>query len=130
MKTAHSKYCTALILLLGTAALSSAADLTIHLDGNATFTHKKVQYKCDATGTTIGVPSGPFTVEYINGGGNSLVVVPVGGKPLIFSGVMSGSGSRYTAQQFQWWDAAGQVTLSQNPDATSPVTSTCKVVGP
>ena len=93
---------------------ASANDLTIHLPDNPTFSRQSVEYQCDARGAEIGVPSGPFTVEYIDGGGNSLVVVPISGKGLIFSSVISGSGVRYTAQQYTWWDAKGSVTLSSD----------------
>ncbi len=105
-----------------------AADLTIHLNGNASVSHKTVQYRCDSAGPKMGAPSGPFPVEYINGGGNSLVVVPVGGNSLIFSNVMSGSGARYVAQQYTWWEAGGKVTLSSDSLAGKSQ-STCAPVG-
>ena len=70
-----------LCLTLGACAFADAlpgGDLTIHQPDSATFDRKTVQYSCDATGRKIGVPGGIFAVEYINGGGNSLVVVPIG----------------------------------------------------
>jgi membrane-bound inhibitor of C-type lysozyme len=90
---------------------ASAADLTIHLAGAASVTRKSVEYRCDATGASIGLPAGPFTAEYINAGGNRLVVVPIAGNMLIFSNVLAGSGARYVAQTFTWWEAGGSVTL-------------------
>jgi membrane-bound inhibitor of C-type lysozyme len=93
------------------SSFASAEDITIHLPASASVSRKTVQYQCDAQGAKIAVPSGPFSVEYINGGGNSLVVVPISGKSLIFSNVISGSGARYAAQQFIWWEAKGAVTL-------------------
>jgi membrane-bound inhibitor of C-type lysozyme len=104
-----------------------ATDLTIHLAGTTTLSRKTVQYNCDAAGTKIGVPAGPFPVEYINGGGNSLVVVPISGNSLIFTNVMSGSGARYTAQELTWWEAHGEATLSSDSLAGKSQ-STCKVV--
>jgi membrane-bound inhibitor of C-type lysozyme len=97
--------------LLALATQAAAADLTIHLSGNAALTRKTVEYKCDATGAQIGVPATPFTVEYINAGSNSLVIVPISGNTLIFANVSSASGARYTAQTYTWWEAGGQVTL-------------------
>jgi membrane-bound inhibitor of C-type lysozyme len=97
--------------LLAMAHDAAATDLTIHLAGTAAMTHKTVEYKCDANGAQIGVPATPFTVEYIYGGGNSLVVVPMAGNSVIFSNVSSASGARYTAQTFTWWEAHGTVTL-------------------
>ncbi len=93
------------------ANAASATDLTIHLADTASISRKSVQYQCDAAGAKIGVPSGPFAVEYINTGGNSLAIVPISGHSLILSNVMSASGARYTAQQYTWWEAGGGVTL-------------------
>jgi membrane-bound inhibitor of C-type lysozyme len=73
------------------------------------------------------VPSGSFRVEYINGGGNSLVVVPIGGNALVFSNVMAGSGARYTTQQYTGWEAKGSVALSSD-SLTGKIQSTCHVV--
>jgi membrane-bound inhibitor of C-type lysozyme len=87
------------------AATASANDLVIHLPDNPSVSRQTIEYRCDAKGSEIGVPSGPFSVEYITSGGNSLVVVPISGTGLIFSIVISGSGVRYTAQQYTWWDA-------------------------
>jgi len=96
---------------LGVWSTMWAEDLTIHLPASASVSRKVVRYQCDAEGSKMGVPSGPFPVEYINGGGNSLAIVPISGNPVIFSNVISGSGARYTAQQFTWWDAKGTVRL-------------------
>jgi membrane-bound inhibitor of C-type lysozyme len=93
------------------AITASAEDITIHLPASASVSRKTVRYQCDAQGSQIGVPPVPFSVEYVNGGGNSLVVVPISGKPLIFSNVISASGARYAAQQYIWWEAKGTVTL-------------------
>ncbi len=85
---------------------------------------KTVQYVCDADGAKLGVPPGRFAVEYINGGGNSLAIVPISGRSLIFANVFSGSGARYTAQQYTWWEAGGNVTLSSDSLA-GKAQSTC-----
>jgi membrane-bound inhibitor of C-type lysozyme len=79
-----------------------AADLTIPLSGPVS--QKSVKLQCDDHARSLGLPSGPFAVTYINGGGNSLAVLPINGHPLIFSGVISADGSRYAAQRFIWWD--------------------------
>ena len=109
-------------------APASANDLTIHLQDHPAISRQSVEYQCDAKGSEIGVPSSPFTVEYINGGGNSLVIVPIGGKGLIFSNVIAGSGARYTAQQYTWWDAGGSVTLSADSMA-GKIQSSCHRTG-
>jgi membrane-bound inhibitor of C-type lysozyme len=99
------------LAIFGCSLVAAAADLTIHLPDAASIERKTVLYSCDANGAKIGVPSDSFSVEYINGGGNSLVVVPISGKQIIFSNVISGSGARYTAQRYTWWEAHGQVLL-------------------
>jgi membrane-bound inhibitor of C-type lysozyme len=86
-------------IILGAGALSycavaaaEATDLTIHLKGSQPVSRKTVQYQCDAQGAKMGLPAGAFPVEYINGAGNSLAIVPIGGNSLIFANVISGFG--------------------------------------
>jgi len=107
-----SKIFTMALVAVGLWAIAALPeDITIHLPASASVSRKTVRYQCDARGPKIGVPPGPFSVVYINGGGNGLVVVPISGQPLIFSNVISGSGARYAARQFIWWEAHGTVTL-------------------
>jgi membrane-bound inhibitor of C-type lysozyme len=94
-----------------TTAVAGATDLTIHLKGTQPLSRKTVQYQCDAKAAGIGLPAGAFPVEYINGAGNSLVIVPVHETSLIFANVSSGSGARYAAGQYIWWEAGGAVTF-------------------
>ena len=65
----------------------------------------------DREAAATGLPAAAFPVEYINGAGNSLVIVPVNGASLIFTNVTSASGARYAAGQYIWWDAAGSVNF-------------------
>jgi len=113
-------------LCAGISSLS-ATDLTIHLPDAAPVTRQKVLYQCDATGSQIGVSASPFWVEHISGGGNSLVIVPVSGNALIFSNVFSGSGTRYTAQQYTWWEAKNTATLYSN-SLTGKLQTSCHPV--
>lgn len=115
------------LLLFGFAPVF-AADLTIHLEGNGDFTHKTVKYQCDATGAKLGLPAGSFSVEYINGDGNSLAILPVGGKSLIFSNVISGSGARYLAREFTWWEAAGRSISFSSNSIAGKARSVCRRV--
>jgi membrane-bound inhibitor of C-type lysozyme len=110
--------------LLGSSTLASATDLTLHLKGNEPITRKMVQYQCDSKGTTMGLPAGSFSVEYLNGAGNSLVIVPVNGSSMIFANVMSGSGARYAAGQYIWWDAQGGVNFYSD-SLSGKMQSTC-----
>ena len=107
------------------ASPASASDLTLHLIGSSAFTRNVVRLQCDAKGITLGLPSGTFSVEYVNGGGNGLVVVPVSGSSLIFASATSGSGARYAAGHLIWWDAAVSVTVSADSSG-GEVQSVCK----
>lgn len=111
--------------LIGCVDQALAADLTVHLPDTASVSHDVVKYQCDAAGAKMGLPAGPFSAEYINGGGNSLVVVPVSGKSLIFANVSAASGARYAAQQYLWWEAGGAVTFSSDSMA-GKMSSTCQ----
>jgi membrane-bound inhibitor of C-type lysozyme len=102
-----------LLVVSGCVPADFGADLTVHLTGEGTIERKTIRYQCDATGVNLGLPQGPFPVEYINGAGNSLAVLPVAGKSLIFANVVSGSGARYVARQFTWWDGRA-ITFSSD----------------
>ena len=111
--------------VLACSALVGASDLTIHLSGSQPFTRNTVKYQCDPQGAKMGLPAGMFSVEYINGAGNSLAVVPVGGNSLIFANVVSGSGARYAAGQFIWWDAGGRGTTFSADSISGKMSSAC-----
>jgi membrane-bound inhibitor of C-type lysozyme len=102
-----------------------AGELTIHLTGDQKVTRNTVQYQCDAQGAAMGLPAGAFPVEYINGGGNSLAIVPVKGVSLIFANVSSGSGARYAASDYIWWDAAGRSTSFSSDSIAGQKRSEC-----
>jgi membrane-bound inhibitor of C-type lysozyme len=111
--------------VLACNALAGASDLTIHLSGSQPITRHTVKYQCDAQGAKIGLSAGAFSVEYINGAGNSLAVVPVGGNSLIFANVVSGSGARYAARQYIWWDAGGRGTTFSSDSLAGKMSSEC-----
>jgi membrane-bound inhibitor of C-type lysozyme len=112
------------LAVLGSSTLASATDLTLHLQGTQPVTQKTVQYQCDSKGTAMGLPAGTFSVDYVNGAGNSLVIVPINGSSMIFANVMSGSGARYAAAQYIWWDAQGAVTFYSD-SLSGKMQSTC-----
>ncbi|MGC1783117.1 MAG: MliC family protein [Acidobacteriaceae bacterium] len=123
----------AAVLLIAVGA--NATDLTIHLKGSLKVSRVTMQFACDAQGVKMGLPAGTFSVEYINeagshgGAGNHLAVLPIHGDSLIFANVMSGSGARYAAGEYIWWDAAGRsVSLSSNSLA-GKMRSECHRVG-
>ena len=111
--------------VLSFSVLAGASDLTIHLNGSQPISRNTVKYQCDAQGAKMGLPAGVFSVEYINGAGNSLAIVPVGGNSLIFANVISGSGARYAAGEYIWWDAAGRVTTFSSDSLAGKMSSEC-----
>ena len=111
--------------ILSYSVFAAATDLTIHLTGSQPISRNTIQYQCDAQGARMGLPSGTFTVEYLDGAGNSLAILPVGGNSLIFSNVVSGSGARYAAAQYIWWDAAGRSVTFSSDSIAGKMESTC-----
>jgi membrane-bound inhibitor of C-type lysozyme len=106
-------YYLTFLMLIGGAHSALADDLVIHLADKSSVTRKVATYECDAAGVNMGLPAGHFTVEYINGGGNSLAILPISNKSMIFTSVISASGARYAAREYIWWEAAGRsITLS------------------
>lgn len=108
--------------LLLTAALclpSAAVELRIQLNGRAPISRNIVRFRCDQRAPRLGLPPGSFEVEYWNGAGNSLAVLPIRGQSLIFANVSSGSGARYASGNLIWWDAGRRsVSLSNEFDAS------------
>jgi membrane-bound inhibitor of C-type lysozyme len=113
-------------IMASTSAIVAASELTITLTGSDPISRRTVMYQCDSTGVSFGVPEKPFEVEYINGGGNSLAVVPIKGQSLIFANVVSANGARYAARTYIWWDARGEVQFWNG--AGSHDRSVCKQV--
>lgn len=108
-------------MMLVAAALmagSPAVAQTIELDLPGKVERQTVSYAC-----SDGVNR---KAEYINAGANSLAVVTMDGGPLVFAGVMSGSGARYAAGPYEWWSKGEDVTLIDQmaDEGAEPVT--CK----
>lgn len=101
--------------ILTVTSFASATDVTIHLKGSQPVSRSAIRYQCDANGIKMGFPAGVFHVEYFNGAGNSLAVLPIGGKSLVFANIISGSGARYAAGKYVWWEAGERgVSLSSD----------------
>jgi len=111
------------ILFAGTFA--GATDVTLHLKGTQPMSRSTVRYECDAEGAKMGLPAGTFSVEYLNGAGNSLAILPVNGQSLVFANIVSGSGARYAAKQYIWWDAAGRSVSFSSDSLAGKVRSEC-----
>ena len=126
--SAISRGIAVIALMLSTGAFAAGTDLTIHLSGTERLSRSTVQYQCDEEGVKMGLPANTFPVEYINGAGNSLAVVPIHGKSLIFANVFSGSGARYAASQYIWWDEAGRTVSLSSDSLAGKMRSECRRV--
>jgi membrane-bound inhibitor of C-type lysozyme len=119
------KKCVIAFAILSAGTFAGATDLTLHLKGSQSISRTTVQYQCDAEGATMGLPAGTFAVEYVNGAGNSLAILPVNGESLIFANIISGSGARYAAKQYIWWDAAGRSVSFSSDSLAGKMRSEC-----
>lgn len=115
----------AIAFMLISVVSAAATDVTLHLKGSEPVSRSVIRYQCDAQGAQAGLPAGPFSVEYINGAGNSLAILPVHGKSLIFANVISGSGARYAAGEYIWWDAAGRSVSFSSDSLSGKIESEC-----
>lgn len=113
--------------LIGATLPVCAADLHIQLQGNGSFSHKTVSFTCDSNASKLGLPAGVFQVEYINGAGNSLAVLPIAGKSLIFANVLSGSGARYAADRFTWSDGGQRGAFLSSDSLDGKAQTLCKM---
>ncbi len=123
--TIKVKMCAIVIALLAESAAAGATDVTLHLKGSKAMSRSTVQYECDAVGLKMGLPAGVFSVEYLNGAGNSLAILPVNGESIVFANVFSGSGARYAAKQYIWWDAAGRSVSFSSDSLAGKMRSEC-----
>jgi len=107
---------------------ADASDLIIHLRGDTPVERHTLTLTCDAAAVKLGVPQGSFEVEYINAQPVALAVLPIEGKQLVFASVLSGSGARYAAGRFLWWDAGSRGISLSAPSATGEERGTCRAV--
>ncbi len=113
-------------LIFGCMLMAQTSDLTIRLKGVGPIVRRTAQYSCDATGMKLGLPKGTFPVEYINAGESSLALLPIHNQTMIFANVTAGSGARYVAQGYQWWEAAGRSITLRQEFGPSPMESVCQ----
>ena len=105
------------IFLVAAVGSAAASTVTIELPGDAEVDRQAVTYKCGDR---------EVKAEYINLANNSLAVLGLGDETIIAVTVLSGSGARYTGQQYVWWtkgDNADLYDLTKGEDA--PPTLSC-----
>lgn len=84
--------------LFAPPALAAGSSLQLQLSTDGDFERRTVSYDC---GTEA-----PLVVTYLNAAPNFLAMlsVPDSADPLVFAAVISGSGARYAAGQWVWWN--------------------------
>lgn len=94
--------------------IEPALQFVITLEGDAQ--RDVVTYHCEGS-------EDAFSVSYINANPNFLALVPIAGETLIFANVVSASGARYVAGQYEWWSRGNEATLSDEfaPEGAEPV---------
>lgn len=98
--------------MLGGVDVSAA--VVLNFSGN--FERTVQRYECD-DGTSR-------DVQYINAAPNFLAVLSIDGQNLMFVTVLSASGARYAAGEYEWWTRGGEATLTNlaAPEGTEPQT--------
>ena len=92
--------------------------ITLSLGSDISAEQRIIAYTCEETE--------PFSVRYINAAPNFLALVPIEGETLVMAAVLSGSGARYTAGQYEWWTTGPDGTLRDlTSDEDAPALATC-----
>ena len=93
---------TALVALAAPALAAANVSMGLDLTGDGQV--QTVVYGC-------GEGTEPLSVKYINAAPNFLAIVPIDGQDLVFVNVISGSGAKYVAGQYEWWNKGSDATL-------------------
>lgn len=80
-----------------------SAQVILQLTGD--FERTTTTYQCEQ------IPD-PLKVVFINAKPNFLAIVPVGPQSMVFVNVMSASGAKYVAGQYEFWTKGGEATLT------------------
>ncbi len=91
---------------LAVAAMMQNVDVStqVVLSLQGSFERNVVRYQCDGLE--------PFAVDFINAEPNFLAIVPIGPRKMVFVNVISASGVKYVAGQFEFWTKGSDATLT------------------
>jgi membrane-bound inhibitor of C-type lysozyme len=96
-----------LVALFGALATPALADTTLgvglSLSGDAEI--KVTKYNCEGRDE-------PLVVQYLNAAPNFLALIPIEEHTMVFVNTISGSGAKYEAGQYIWWNKGTDATLS------------------
>lgn len=95
------------MLPLAAAAMMGSTDVSaqVVLSLSGDFQKTTHTYQCEMIDK-------PFTVEFINAEPNYLAIVPVGERRMVFVNVISASGAKYVAGQYEFWTKGAEATLT------------------
>jgi membrane-bound inhibitor of C-type lysozyme len=98
MKPTSLSLALATLLLTALPAGAAQSALQIELTTADDFEQRVIAYDC--------ATEAPLVVTYINAAPNFLALVPVADEPesMVFAAVLSGSGVRYAAGKWLWWN--------------------------
>ena len=106
----------ALAVIAASASIASAdASLSVNIELDDDATIQTVRYQCE-NGERL-------KVQYINSQDDQLALVPTDGDDdeRLFVNVVSGSGARYVAGQYEWFTKGDKATLTDTIRKIAPV---------
>ncbi len=95
---------TATVLWLAASPAFAAVDLNVGINLSGDVQIVTAIYGC-------GEGTEPLMVKYINAAPNFFAIVPIEGNDVVFVNVISGSGAKYVAGQYEWWNKGADATL-------------------
>ncbi|CAB3781450.1 hypothetical protein LMG28688_01207 [Paraburkholderia caffeinitolerans] len=113
------------------AVLGAGASLAAPAAQAASLDVREIQVQPRHTYSYTCADGKTFKVTYINGSnGQSFALVPVGGRRLLFVGVIAASGVKYVADRYTWWTKGPGADLYDDMSEASPkpVVSGCATI--
>ena len=91
-------------LLFAASPALSAVDLNVGINLSGDVQIVTTVYGC-------GEGAEPLTVKYINAAPNFFAILPIEGEDVVFVNVISASGAKYVAAEYEWWNKGTDATL-------------------
>jgi membrane-bound inhibitor of C-type lysozyme len=91
-------------LLFAASPALSAVDLNVGINLSGDVQIVTTVYGC-------GEGTEPLTVKYINAAPNFFAILPIEGEDVVFVNVISASGAKYVAAEYEWWNKGTDATL-------------------
>jgi membrane-bound inhibitor of C-type lysozyme len=92
------------LALAATSPALAAVDLNVGINLTGDVQIVTTVYGC-------GESTEPLTVKYINAAPNFFAIIPIEGEDVVFVNVISASGAKYVAAEYEWWNKGADATL-------------------